>query len=164
MLGHHGDHVAEPAVARAGAQFGDARMKPPGEADGEHQSRSARGRGDGKRAVEIERKRFLDKDVLVRRYRRQRLRLVLTVRRCQHHGVDIRSAQYLVIAVDQGDPSVAAEFLGAGARARRRAHETNLVAFSGNGIDQRAAPAAKSDDCGADHGRQQRELHIMSAA
>ena len=104
MLGHHGDHVAEPAVARAGAQFGDARMKAPGEADGEHQSGLARGRGDGKRAVKIERQRLLDKDVLVRRYRRQRLRLVLTVRRGEHHGVDIGSAQYFIVAVDQDDP------------------------------------------------------------
>ena len=92
MLGHHGDDVAEPAIARASAQFGDARMKSPRQADGEHQARFARRGGDGKRAVKIEGQRLLDEHVLARRNGGKRLRLVLAVRRGEHHGVDVRRA------------------------------------------------------------------------
>jgi len=67
-------------------------MKTPGKAYGEHDAGLARGVNDDVGAGEVERDRFFDKDMFARCRRRERLRLVLAVRRRQHHGVDVRIA------------------------------------------------------------------------
>ena len=126
-------------------------MEAPGKPDGEHDAGLARGVNDDVGAGKIERDRLFDKDMFARRGRRERLRLVLAVRRRQHHGVDVRIAQDLLVAVGERDVLVAAKILRARSRACVGAHEFDIVAVAGNGRDQRAAPAAQSDDGGADH-------------
>ena len=103
------------------------------------------------RAGKVQGDRLLDEDMLARRRRRERLRLVLAVRRRQHDGVDVRIAQDLLVAVGERDALVAAKILRARPRARMGDDKLEVVAGAGNGRDQRAAPTAQSDDGGADH-------------
>ena len=99
----------------------------------------------------VERDRLLDEHVLAGARSRAHLRLVLAVRRRQHHRVDAAVRQDRVVAVDEPHVLLAAEVLRRGARARVAEHEADVVALALHRGDERASPAPQPDDCCANH-------------
>src|SRR5262249_40331475 len=76
---------------------------------------------------------------------------VLAVATRQHHGVDLRIGEHLVIVVEQPDAPLAAELLGLGAGARRAGDEPDVVRLVLNRADQGLAPPADTNDCRTQH-------------
>ncbi len=144
MLRHHRQHIAEPAVGEALANFDDGGMETAAEADRQHDAGVLRGGGDRLRARVIKRDRLLDVDVLAGGSRLAHLRLVLAVRGRQHDRVDARIGENVVVAGGERDSLLGAERLGARGGARVGARELDGVALALHGGDQRAAPAAQA--------------------
>jgi len=136
VLRHHGDDAAEAPVLRAVAEFNKTRMKAAVQADGEHAACRVGGVGNAVRAFEIECKRLFDKDVLAGCDCRQHLRFMQAVRRGEHDGVNVGTADDLLVAVDKRELMLAAEIFGSSARARARQHKADLFTLAGNGSNE----------------------------
>jgi hypothetical protein len=152
VLRHHGDDAAEASILRAGVKLNKTGMKAAIKADGEHAACLVGGVRDVARTFKIKGQRLFDEDVLAGGDCRQHLRLMQAMRRGEHHGVNVGAVDDFLVAVDERELVLAAEFLGAAARARARQHKANLVALAGNGSNEGTAPAAQPHDSGADHG------------